>query len=69
MPAIQTYEARAIRQGYTVHRDQHAGLVLEPVQTNFQGVTEILLACSCSGAGQHRLWVPAHSAVHAERAL
>lgn len=69
MPAIQTYEAHAIRTGYRAQRGDHKGTVY-----TIDGAARpdtVSLGVHCETHGRREVWknIPRHSAVHAERAL
>ena len=67
MPTIQTYEARNIREGDTVHHQQCRGQVLQAPETAGRaGTVTVVIQCRTCGE-QHLLRWPAHGAVHAER--
>jgi hypothetical protein len=69
MAAIQTYEARAIREGYTAHREEHHGVVRSIPADRAPGTRTLIVDCTVHGILEVWAGIPEHSAVHAERTL
>jgi hypothetical protein len=68
MPAIQTYEARAIRSGYRAYHKDHRGPVQVVAPAQVPGAVNILVRCEVHGRPETWKNIPRHSAVHAEPA-
>lgn len=67
MPAIQTYEARAIRAGHRAHYGEHRGPVRSNSPAAVPGAVDIRVACETHGRNETWKNIPRHQAVHAER--
>jgi hypothetical protein len=68
MPAIQTYEARGIRVGFKAHYGDHHGTVLAILPDPPPGTVSFHVSCTFCNQTENWLGIPAHSAMHAERA-
>jgi hypothetical protein len=68
MPAIQTYEAKAIRPGYRAYRGEHHGTVLGHIPDPPYGTVSLHVDCELCGQPEQWLGIPGHSAMHAEPA-
>lgn len=68
MPAIQTYEAQAIRPGYRALRGDHKGTVYIVKGAAQSGCLSIGVHCETHGRSEVWKNIPRHSAVHAEPA-
>lgn len=69
MAAIHTYEARAIRTGFHAHKGPHHGTVLSLLPDPPPGTVSFRVSCDYCDQVESWRGIPAHSAVHAERAL
>lgn len=65
MPAIQTYEAKAIRTGFHAHYGEHNGVVLAILPDPPPGAVSFRVDCVFCHQQESWLGLPAHSAVHA----
>lgn len=65
MPAIQTYEAKAIRVGFYAHKGDHQGTVLAILQDPPPGAVSFSVDCTFCGRQESWLGIPKHSAMHA----
>jgi hypothetical protein len=69
MPAIQTYEAREIREGFVAYRREHKGVVRNIPADRAPGTRTLIVDCTVHGILEVWSGIPEHSAVHAERAV
>jgi hypothetical protein len=69
MPAIQTYQADAVREGYRAQRGDHKGTVRSTGPAQVSGAVDIRVQCETHGRPETWKNIPQHSAVHAERVL
>lgn len=68
MPAIQTYEARAIRTGFHAHKGLHHGTVISLIQDPPPGTVSFRVSCDYCDQTESWRGIPEHSVVHAEPA-
>lgn len=69
MPAIQTYEAQAIRPGHRAQRGDHKGTVIACPVAQLPGAVNLEVRCETHGRNETWKNIPRHQSVHAERAL
>lgn len=67
MPAIQTYEAQAIRPGHRAQRGDHKGTVRSTGPAAAPGAVDLQVHCETHGRNETWKNIPSHAAVHAER--